>query len=66
MWKKQEFAESVNTIRADFVVGSNEMTLPDWRYQNQSKHLRGGLKVKNSLRNVGLLPGFDPWQQIRR
>lgn len=66
MWKKQEFAEAVNTIRADFVTGRESVALSEWRYRNRCKHLRGGLKVKNSLRNVGLLPGFDPWQQIRR
>lgn len=66
MWKKQEFAESVNTIRADFVVDWDVVAISKCRYRNRCKHLRPALKVKNSLQNVGLLPGFDPWQQIRR
>jgi uncharacterized SAM-dependent methyltransferase len=66
MWKKQEFAESVNTIRADFDVESCRHMSTYGTYQLQIMHLRDDAKVKNSLRNVGLLPGFDAWQQIGR
>ena len=66
MWKKQEFAESVNTIYADFVACRDGAPISERRYRNRCKHLRPALKVKNSLRNVGLLPRFDRWQQIRR